>query len=127
MTSSARTMRRPFVGRILAAAAGSAARRRSYSGAGPSAASAASSDARSSASVPGNSNSSSTARTYSPDPPTRIGTRPRARTSSTAARATRWYAATLAGSVTSQMSSTWCGTPARSAGVSLAVPMSIPR
>ena len=35
--------------------------------------------------------------------------------------------ATLAGSVTSQMSRRWCGMPPRSSGVSLAVPMSIPR
>ena len=62
-----------------------------------------------------------------PEPPTSSGTRPRARMSSTAARASRWYSATLAGSVTSQMSSRWCGTPSRSAGVSLAVPMSMPR
>ncbi len=33
----------------------------------------------------------------------------------------------LASSVTSRMSSRWCGTPLRSASVILAVPMSMPR
>jgi hypothetical protein len=69
---------------MLAAAAGSVAARRAYSGAGPVAASSASSPARSSGSVPGNSNRSSTARTYSPEPPTSSGTRPRARIASIA-------------------------------------------
>src|SRR5262245_54576227 len=44
-----------------------------------------------------------------------------------ACRASRWYSDTLAASVTGQMSSRWCGIPSRSAGVSLAVPMSMPR
>ena len=39
----------------------------------------------------------------------------------------RWYSATAARSVTSQMSSRWCGTPSRSASVNFAVPMSRPR
>src|ERR1700761_9038900 len=47
--------------------------------------------------------------------------------SAMAASASSWYSATLAALVTSQTSSRWCGTPRRSAGVSLAVPMSIPR
>jgi hypothetical protein len=46
-----------------------------------------------------------TARMYRPEPPTMTGTRPRARMSSTAARASRWYSETLASSDTSQMSS----------------------
>ena len=66
-------------------------------------------------------------RTYSPEPPTRTGVRPSASSRSISALASRWYSATLAVSVTSQMSSSWCGTPPRSSVVSLAVPMSIPR
>ena len=38
--------------------------------------------------------------------------RPAASSRSISARASRWYSATLAVSVTSQMSSRWCGTPA---------------
>lgn len=55
------------------------------------------------------------------------GVRPSARSRSISARARRWYSATLAVSVTGQMSSSRCGTPPRSASVSLAVPMSMPR
>ena len=46
-----------------------------------------------------------TARTYSPLPPTTIGSRPRAWMASIARRASRWYSATFAVLVTSQMSS----------------------
>ena len=63
ITSSARTIRRPLLGRMLPAATGSTARSRAYSGAGPSWRSSSSSLARTAGSVPGKSKSSSTART----------------------------------------------------------------
>ena len=89
-TSSARTTRRTFAGSIAAAAAGSRSASSACSARGPTCAALASQRARTSGSVPGNSSGSSSARTYSPEPPTTTGTRPRARTSSTAARASRW-------------------------------------
>jgi hypothetical protein len=46
--------------------------------------------------------------------------------SAIAALARSWYSDTLAALVTGQMSSRWCGMPARSASVTLAVPMSMP-
>ena len=68
-----------------------------------------------------------TARTYSPEPPTSSGIRPRASTSSIAAGPAagtrrRWPARSRPST-----SSRWCGTPRRSAGVGFAVPMSMPR
>ncbi len=77
MTSSARTILRPLVGNISAAAAGSAVASLPCRIAGPSVASSASSRARSAGSVPGNSRLSIAARTYRPDPPTMIAVRPR--------------------------------------------------
>src|SRR5690606_17227035 len=68
----------------------------------------------------------SAARTYRPEPPTRIGGEPSARSRSINGRTSRWYSATLAVRVTSQTSSRWCGTPRISSRVSLAVPMSMP-
>ena len=67
-----------------AAAAGSCSASRACSASGPSSASSASSLARSPGSVPGNWKSSSTARTYRAEPPTRIGTTPLARQSAIA-------------------------------------------
>lgn len=126
-TSSARTTRRPLEGRIAFAASASRSRRRSHSAAEPWASRSASSRARISGSVPGKSISSRAACTYRPEPPTRIGRRPRERMSAMASRARRWYPATSAVSVTSRTSNTWWGTPRRSSGVILAVPMSMPR
>jgi hypothetical protein len=105
MTSSARTILRPLPGRIAAAAAGSAARRRACSGAGPASASSLSRRARIASSVPGNSRSPSAALMYRPEPPATTGTRPRASMSAMAASASSWYSATLAVRVTSHTSS----------------------
>ncbi len=126
-TSSARTIRRPLLGRIACAADGSTAASRRCSSPEPRSASSASSRARTSGSVPGNSSSSTAARTYSPEPPTRTGVRPCASSPSMTPRAIRWYSATLAATVTSQTSSRWWVIPPCSPGVSLAVPMSMPR
>ena len=91
-------------------------------------ASSASSRARTSGSVPGKRRSSSTADTYRPLPPTTIGTaaaradpvdRPPAPAPGTPPRVTACDG--------SHTSTRWCGTPPRSAGVGVAVPMSIPR
>ena len=78
MTSSARTIRRPLLGRMPAAAPGSSVASLACSSAGPRAASSASRRSRTAGSVPGKFRSSRAARRYSPEPPTRIGTRPRA-------------------------------------------------
>ncbi len=72
--------------------------------------------------VRGNRKSNSTPDTYSPDPPTRIASAPRARIPEIAARAASWYQATAASSVTSRTSSRWCGIPRRSAWGSFAGP-----
>jgi hypothetical protein len=56
------------------------------------------------ASVPGNRKSWMTDETYSPEPPTSSATPSCARISSIFARASRWYAATDASSVTSSTS-----------------------
>ena len=127
LTSSARTIRRPFWGWIWAAEPGSTAVSRAYSCSGPTVARSRSSRARTAGSVPGNSNSSTMARMYRAEPPTTTGTTPRSRQSAMAARASRWNSATVAVSCTSMMSIRWCRTPPRSARVGLAVPMSIPR
>jgi hypothetical protein len=90
-TSSARTSRRPFVGRIAAAAAGSTAASLACSGRRSGRC-----ELRPRAgrvrpgSVPGNSSGSSAARTYSPEPPTSRGTPPRASMSSMTERACCW-------------------------------------
>ena len=110
MTSSARTIRRPLLGRIAAAAAGSTLgqpgmqrapvrARPARRSAGPGV----------SGDSPGNSRWSSAPRRYSPDPPTRIGSAPRPAMSAMAARARPWYSATAADFVTGQTSSRWCG------------------
>ena len=105
ITSRARTIRRPLLGRIAAAAGGSAAASLACSTPGPTAASSDSRRARSAGSVPGNRRSSMTALMYRPEPPTRIAVRPRSWMSAITARASRWYSDTLAVWVTSQMSS----------------------
>ena len=56
-----------------------------------------------------------------------IGRWPRDSTASMSPRALRWKAATDALSLTVRTSIWWWGTRARSAGLGLAVPMSIPR
>ncbi len=62
--------------------------------------------------MPGNSSTSSAARTYSPDPPTRMARfPPREWMSWMAARHSFWKSATLASCVTSMVSNKWCGTP----------------
>ncbi len=86
-----------------------------------------SSAARTSGSVPGNARSSTTARRYRTVPPDSNTPRPRARASAIASRHSAWKRATLNGSEGSATSMRWCGTRARSSGVGLAVPTSIPR
>ena len=56
-----------------------------------------------------------------------IGRWPRDSTASMSPRALRWKAATDARSLTVRTSIWWWGTRARSAGLGLAVPMSMPR
>ena len=89
MTSSARTILRPLAGPI----AGRGGRVQSRAAANrpsmPSRRRSSSSRARTCGSVAGKSISSTTDWMYRPDPPTRIGVRPRARMSSMAARASR--------------------------------------
>ncbi len=60
-------------------------------------------------------------------PPTSSGRRPRASMSAIAARAAAWNSDTVNSSAGSTRSSRWCGTARCSAGVGLAVPMSMPR
>ncbi len=60
-------------------------------------------------------------------PPTSRATPSRAARSASAARAWAAKSATLKGSSGSTRSRPWCGTRARSAAFTLAVPMSIPR
>ena len=126
-TSSARTMRRPSVFRIDAAASGSTRASSPCSAVTPTSASRSSHRARTAGSVAGNDHSSSSAWMYIIDPPTITGTAPRAAMSSMSAAAAAWYFATVALSVTSRTSSWWWTMPRRSGTVSLAVPMSMPR
>lgn len=86
-TSSARTIRLPSVGRMVAAAAGSAARKASCTAATPRSASSVSQRARTSGSVAGKSHWSSSACTYIIEPPTMTGVRSRAMIASTSADA----------------------------------------
>ncbi len=120
-------MRRPFVGRIAAAAGGSTAASRLCISGAPAVSRSASRRPRMRGSVPGNRRSSSTADTYSPLPPTTMGTAPREATEAMAARACSWNSATVTGWAGSQTSMRWCRTPPCSAGVGVAVPMSMPR
>ena len=64
---------------------------------------------------------------YSPVPPTRMGSFPRARMSSTQGAASSTYRAAEKSSQGSATSSMWWGTPPISSGVGLAVPMSMRR
>ena len=128
ITSSARTMRRRLPGSMRAAATGSSAlRARAYARRGPSASRSRPRARRAPRGPrPGTRGRRSTARTYRPVPPTSSARWPRASMSAIAARASAWNRADrplLGGSATSIR---WCGTAARSAGVGLAVPMSMP-